>query len=108
MYKRQLYKETGEKVIILLDEYDVPLENAYFRGFYDEMIDFIRSLFEAGLKTNDALKFSVITDVYKRQVSVKPEELQWSIQHFARAAVHVQLPVHPVPWIFRDSQTDRF
>lgn len=56
-----LYKETGEKVIILLDEYDVPLENAYFRGFYDEMIDFIRSLFESGLKTNDALKFSVIT-----------------------------------------------
>lgn len=56
-----LYKETGEKVIILLDEYDVPLENAYFRGFYDEMIDFIRSLFESGLKTNEALKFSVIT-----------------------------------------------
>ena len=56
-----LYKETGEKVIILLDEYDVPLENAYFRDFYDEMIDFIRSLFESGLKTNDALKFSVIT-----------------------------------------------
>lgn len=56
-----LYKETGGKVIILLDEYDVPLENAYFRGFYDEMIDFIRSLFESGLKTNDALKFSVIT-----------------------------------------------
>ena len=56
-----LYKETGEKVIILLDEYDVPLENAYFRGIYDEMIDFIRSLFESGLKTNDALKFSVIT-----------------------------------------------
>nr|WP_317361751.1 AAA family ATPase [uncultured Blautia sp.] len=56
-----LYKETGEKVIILLDEYDVPLENAYFRGFYDEMIDFIRSLFESGLKTNDALKLSVIT-----------------------------------------------
>lgn len=56
-----LYKEMGEKVIILLDEYDVPLENAYFRGFYDEMIDFIRSLFESGLKTNEALKFSVIT-----------------------------------------------
>ena len=31
--------------MILIDEYDVPLENAYFRGFYDEMIDFIRSLF---------------------------------------------------------------
>ena len=47
--------------IILIDEYDVPLENAYFAGFYDKMIGFIRSLFESALKTNDALEFSVIT-----------------------------------------------
>lgn len=51
----------GKDVIFLLDEYDVPLENAHFRGFYDEMIDFIRSLFESALKTNDCLKFAVIT-----------------------------------------------
>ena len=50
-----------KKVIILIDEYDVPLENSYFRGFYDEMIDFIRSLFESALKTNDNLEFAVIT-----------------------------------------------
>lgn len=56
-----LYKATGEKVILLLDEYDVPLENAYFCGFYDEMINFVRSLFESALKTNDYLKFAVIT-----------------------------------------------
>lgn len=56
-----LFKATGEKVILLLDEYDVPLENAYFCGFYDEMINFIRSLFESALKTNDFLKFAVIT-----------------------------------------------
>lgn len=49
------------KTIILLDEYDVPLENAFFAGFYDEMITFIRSLFESALKTNDSLEFAVIT-----------------------------------------------
>lgn len=48
-------------VIILLDEYDVPLENAYFEGFYDEMTAFIRSLFETALKTNQNLEFAVIT-----------------------------------------------
>lgn len=51
----------GRKTIILLDEYDVPLENAYYNGFYDEMISFIRSLFESALKTNDALERAVIT-----------------------------------------------
>ena len=51
----------GQKVIILLDEYDVPLENAYFNGFYDEMVSFIRSLFESALKTNDSLEFAVVT-----------------------------------------------
>ena len=56
-----LQKYHGENVIILLDEYDVPLENAYYAGFYNEMVDFIRSLFESCLKTNDALEFAVIT-----------------------------------------------
>lgn len=50
-----------QNVIILIDEYDVPLENSYFAGFYDEMITFIRSLFESALKTNDSLEFAVIT-----------------------------------------------
>ncbi len=56
-----LYQYHGKKVIILLDEYDVPLENAYFCGFYDEMVAFICSLFESALKTNYALNFAVIT-----------------------------------------------
>ena len=56
-----LAKYHGTNTIILIDEYDVPLENAYFRGFYDEMIDFIRSLFESALKTNPYLERSVIT-----------------------------------------------
>ena len=51
----------GTKTIILIDEYDVPFEDAYFSGYYDEMVRFIRSLFESALKTNSALEFSVIT-----------------------------------------------
>ena len=56
-----LQKYYTQKVIILIDEYDVPLEKAYFRGYYDEMVEFVRSLFGAALKTNDALEFAVIT-----------------------------------------------
>ena len=56
-----LYKYHGKEAMILIDEYDVPLECAYFGGFYDEMIGFIRSLFESALKTNPYLKFGVVT-----------------------------------------------
>ncbi len=56
-----LYKYHGKNAIILIDEYDVPLENAYFRGFYDKMVDFIRSLFESALKTNPYLEKAIIT-----------------------------------------------
>ena len=56
-----LCQTTGKQAVILIDEYDVPLENAYFQGFYEEMADFIRSLFESALKTNDYLRFAVIT-----------------------------------------------
>lgn len=56
-----LQKYHGEKTIILIDEYDVPLENAYFAGFYERMIQFIRSLFESALKTNENLQFAVVT-----------------------------------------------
>ena len=51
----------GKKAIVLIDEYDVPLEGAYYYGFYDKMVDFIRGLFEATLKTNNSLYFAVIT-----------------------------------------------
>ena len=56
-----MHKITGKNTVILIDEYDVPLENAYFRGFYGRMAGFIRSLFEAALKTNQYLQFAVIT-----------------------------------------------
>lgn len=55
---REVY---DQKVIILIDEYDVPLENAYFNGFYDKMINLIRSVFESVLKTNASLEFGVLT-----------------------------------------------
>lgn len=56
-----LYGYHGRKAIILIDEYDVPLEHAYFYGYYDQMSPFIRSLFEEGLKSNPFMEFSVIT-----------------------------------------------
>ena len=56
-----LYQALKEQVIILIDEYDVPLENAYFCGFYDKMTGLISSLFESALKTNQRLKFAVIS-----------------------------------------------
>ena len=61
LFSRCMYKITGKNTVILIDEYDVPLENAYFRGFYEKMVIFIRSLFESALKTNDYLQFAVIT-----------------------------------------------
>lgn len=56
-----LHRVTGKKVIILIDEYDVPLENAYYAGFYDKMVSLMRSIFESSLKTNEFLQFAVIT-----------------------------------------------
>ena len=56
-----LFQVYGKKSVILIDEYDVPLENAYFGGFYDRMVSLVRSLFESALKTNDYLEFAVVT-----------------------------------------------
>lgn len=56
-----LEKHYGQKVIVLIDEYDVPLAKAFERGYYDEMVLLVRSLFEQVLKTNDSLQFAVLT-----------------------------------------------
>ena len=56
-----LEKHYQEKVIVLIDEYDVPLAKANEQGYYDEMVILIRNLFENALKTNDSLKFAVLT-----------------------------------------------
>ena len=56
-----LEKHYGQKVILLIDEYDVPLDKAFQHGYYKEMIDLIRAMFGAALKTNDSLFFAVLT-----------------------------------------------
>ena len=56
-----LEKHYGSKVIVLIDEYDVPLAKATENGYYDEMVLLIRNLFENALKTNSSLKFAVLT-----------------------------------------------
>ena len=56
-----LEKHYGSKVIVLIDEYDVPLAKANENGYYDEMVLLIRNLFENALKTNSSLKFAVLT-----------------------------------------------
>lgn len=56
-----LEKHYGRKVIVLIDEYDVPLAKANENGYYDEMVLLIRNLFENALKTNSSLKFAVLT-----------------------------------------------
>ena len=56
-----LRKHYGQKPILLVDEYDVPLDKAYYHGYYPQMIDLIRAMFQAALKTNDSLFFAVLT-----------------------------------------------
>ena len=56
-----LYKHYGKKTIIIIDEYDVPLDKAFQNGYYHEMVALIRGLFGQALKTNDFLQFAVLT-----------------------------------------------
>lgn len=56
-----LYKHHGKKVVIIIDEYDVPLDKAYQNGYYREMVSLIRGLFGQALKTNDYLQFAFLT-----------------------------------------------
>jgi len=56
-----IHKATGAEAILLIDEYDVPLDGAYFGGYYDEMVAFIRTLLSTSMKGNAALDFAVVT-----------------------------------------------
>ncbi len=73
----------NRRVMILLDEYDVPLESAYFRGFYGKMILFIRALFESALKTNDSLELAVITGCLR----ISGESVFTGLNHMKIASV---------------------
>ena len=61
MLSQLLARHYGRKVILLIDEYDVPLDKAFQGGYYDEMVSLIRNLFGNALKTNDSLYFAVLT-----------------------------------------------
>lgn len=56
-----LYQHYEKKVILLIDEYDVPLQDAYLNNYYDQMVNFLRNVFSEALKTNDALEKGVLT-----------------------------------------------
>lgn len=56
-----LYRHYGQKVIILIDEYDVPMDKAFQHGYYQEMVSLIRGMFGQALKTNSFLQFAVLT-----------------------------------------------
>ncbi len=56
-----LYKHYGQKVVLLIDEYDVPLDKAYQYGYYNEMVNLIRNMFGGALKTNSSLQFAILT-----------------------------------------------
>ena len=61
MLCRLLEKHYGQKTILIIDEYDVPLDKAFHHGYYAQMIDIIRAMFGAALKTNDSLFMAVLT-----------------------------------------------
>lgn len=61
MFSLLLHQHYGQKTVLLIDEYDVPLDKAFHHGYYREMVALIRAMFGAALKTNDALQFAVLT-----------------------------------------------
>ncbi len=61
MLPHLLQKHYGQGTVMLIDEYDVPLDKAYQAGYYDSMVEFIRGLFGNAFKTNDSLKFALLT-----------------------------------------------
>nr|WP_315047003.1 AAA family ATPase [uncultured Leptotrichia sp.] len=58
-----LYKYYGEKVIILIDEYDAPIINAFDKGYYNEAINFFQTFYSSALKTNNSLKYGILTGI---------------------------------------------
>ena len=62
---KMLYKYSNKKVIILIDEYDVPIQQGYLEGFYDDIVSFIREVFSSSLKGNEYVEFAIMTGVLR-------------------------------------------
>ena len=60
-----LYKHYGKKTIILIDEYDVPIQQGYLLGFYEDIVSFIREVFSSSLKGNEYVEFAIMTGVLR-------------------------------------------
>lgn len=78
-----LYRHYGQKVILLIDEYDVPLDKAFHYGYYQEMTALIRGLFGQALKTNDYLYFAVLTGCLR----VSKESIFTGLNNFAVSTI---------------------
>ena len=62
---RMLYRHHGQKAVIIIDEYDVPIQQGHSKGFYDEVVDFMRNLFSGGLKDNPYLSYGFLTGILR-------------------------------------------
>lgn len=80
---RMLYTVYGKQVILLIDEYDVPLARAHYNGYYREMLDVIRGLMSTSLKTNPYLKFAVVTGCLR----IPKESIFTGVNNFASYSV---------------------
>ena len=80
---RMMYTVYNKPVILLIDEYDVPLAKAHYNGFYREMLDVIRGLMSTSLKTNPYLKFAVVTGCLR----IPKESIFTSVNNFASYSV---------------------
>ncbi len=87
---RFLQKHYGQNTIVLIDEYDVPLDKAYQSDYYDDMVNLIRALFGRILKTNDSLKFAVLTGCLRiskeSNVSANAETSEKRLQRFSQTS----------------------
>ena len=82
-----LYHHYRKKVILLIDEYDVPLQNAYLNGYYDEMVNFLRNVFSAAFKTNDALEKGVLTGCLR----IAKESIFTGLNNFRVVSIFVEI-----------------
>ena len=65
LLSQYLYNYYNEKVIILIDEYDVPIQKGYLKGFYSDIVDFIKGVFNNALKSNENIEFAIMTGVLR-------------------------------------------